>query len=172
MENFPAASDHDHDDTDDHHDHDDTVGGDDAEDTDDQDDDDQDLGQVSLSSSSPLIAFVSNTNVGRSATLASLLIRKITKIKNKQTNKTINKKQKHLSATLASLLVRIIIKVSVQHHFFFIIREREEKMSPVLFFLIIKRQIQIKIIFSQVSSLKASRTPSKSVTLCPVFLSW
>ena len=139
MENFPAASDHDHDDTDDHHDHDDTVGGDDAEDTDDQDDDDQDLGQVSLSSSSPLIAFVSNTNVGRSATLASLLIRKITKIKNKQTNKTINKKQKHLSATLASLLVRIIIKVSVQHHFFFlIIREREEKMSPVLFFLIIK----------------------------------
>ena len=76
MENFPTASDHDHDDTDDHHHDDDTVGGDDAEDT----DDDQDLGQVSLSSSSPLIAFVSNTNVGRSATLASLLIRKITKI--------------------------------------------------------------------------------------------
>ena len=80
MENLPPASDRDHDDNEDDHHADDTGGGDDAEDTDDQDDDDQDLGQVSLSSSSPLIAFVSNTNVGRSATLASLLIRKITKI--------------------------------------------------------------------------------------------
>ena len=37
-----------------------------------QDNIDWDLGQVSLSSSSPLMAFVSNTKVGRSAMLASL----------------------------------------------------------------------------------------------------
>ena len=61
-----------HDDEDDDHDPED----------DDDDDDGEDLGQVSLSSSSPLIALVSDTKVGRSATLASLIVKTL-----KQTNK-------------------------------------------------------------------------------------
>ena len=75
MENLPA--------TPDHHLHEDDDDNEDDEDEDDEDEDDDDdggyLGQVSLSSSSPLIAFVSNTIVGLSATLASLIVMTIRK---------------------------------------------------------------------------------------------
>ena len=65
--------DHDGDDEDDDHDD------DDDHDPEEEDDDDKDLGHVSLSSSSPLIACVSDTKVGLSATLASLILMTITK---------------------------------------------------------------------------------------------
>ena len=71
---------------------------DDHDPEDDDDDDGEDLGQVSLSSSSPLIALVSDTKVGRSATLASLIVK---------TLKT--DKQTKMSATLASLIIVVTI---------------------------------------------------------------
>ena len=75
--------DHDHDEYDDHDeyvDHDeDNDHHEDDHDPEEDDHDDEDLGQVSLSSSSPLIALVSDTKVGLSATLASLSVITITK---------------------------------------------------------------------------------------------
>ena len=73
-----------------HHDDIDADDGDDGDGDDDDDDGDaddgEDLGQVSLSSSSPLIALVSDTMVGLSATLASLIVMtlKTDRQKNKQ----------------------------------------------------------------------------------------
>ena len=63
-----------------HGDHDDHHEDDDHDPEDDDDDGGEDLGQVSLSSSSPLIALVSDTKVGLSATLASLIVVTITKM--------------------------------------------------------------------------------------------
>ena len=103
MENLPSTPDHDEED--DHgdpedvdHDEDDGENEDDDDEDDDHhedddhdpedddDDDGEDLGQVSLSSSSPLITLVSDTKVGRSATLASLIV-VVTITKTKQTDK-------------------------------------------------------------------------------------
>ena len=91
MENLPPAPDRDegdhvdvdHDEELNHaEDHADDEDDDHDPEDDDDDHDGEDLGQVSLSSSSPLIALVSDTKVGRSATLASLIVKTL-----KQTNK-------------------------------------------------------------------------------------